>query len=490
MAKSDEGQRSKVVRGLETGAVPVGAVVGMGVASKKLQPKIVERITRPLTAEPLVDANSIIADIFPHSGIKRDIKVTLVPSSVSSGRDVGMYVSEDVAKYRKWGDKEFIALGEKTSPFTAAHEFGHAKRAKPFGHLLQRITRPAAALGILGGMGLLGHGAYNIGKDEDLPASVYAAPAAAALGFVPEVAEEARATFNARKMLRKAKVNIPNLGKLMRSQIAGYAVPRSVLTLPFALGAGYLGYRHKKLRDAFQEKQGSAMDTPLEILARFRKNAEGATTSTSSSSGMSVEGPKMSTSFNTPSTGHMGVFKGTGMANTSRIKVSEFFRQGYLGVLGKFAAKKPEYKLPVGIGTGLGALGGAAIPILGASILAYPFSRGNYPTVIKEVVKEFLEKPEGRRALAAGIGLGGLVGGTAGATYAKAKAKFQEKQSVLTKHALGIQQPNMVTKSLRSAAGREGGYTAGNLAKGSGAFKPTRATATFSEGKSSAMDKM
>jgi len=139
------------------------------------------------------------------------------------------------------------------------------------------------------------------------------------------------------------------------------------------IGGSYLGHR-----------LGKHMD---------KQSAESTSGSSSSNSGYSsVEGPKTTTSFNTPSTGHMGVFKGTGMANTSRIKVSAFFRRGYEDVMHKFA--------------------------------------------------------------------------------------------------LGIQQPNMITKSLRSAAGREGGYTAGNLAKGSGAFKPTRATATFSEGKSSAMDKL
>lgn len=333
------------------------------------------------------------------------------------------------------------------------------------------------------------------------------------------------------------------------------------------------------------------------------KEAESATSaSTSSSSGMTVEGPKTSTSFNTPTTGHMGVFKGTGFANTSRIKTSEEFEfpwqaltvpaggavgagvgglvaargnpRGLLTMLKNYqresiakrllgpllvgstlgaatgalggrylenrmpkegAAEEPSKLKNIGVGA---AIGGGAVglpPYLGVSRQDHAFRMGVHNAAVKahertvdrlkaelagdipadywskdwrkEVLEETLpnaeerlkaikaSKPRFTRALRRNLkillGLGGagaLVGGGLG--YLNYRGlKDRTKEGALSKYALGIEQPNMITKSLRSAAGREGGYTAGNLSKGSGAYKPTRTTATLSEGKSSAMDK-
>jgi len=209
-------------------------------------------------------------------------------------------------------------------------------------------------------------------------------------------------------------------------------------------------------------------DTPLEALARFRKRAANsptaATTSSSSSSSMNIESPSTATrSYNTPSTGHMGIFKGTGFANTSRIKTSE-----------------SEFPWS-----------GATIPagaLAGGALGALSVAKGRPKKLLQMLRSPGQFSDDAIQQLVHRLVLGGGAGAVGGAVGGDYLENRMPKEGALSKFALGIQQPNMVTKSLRSAAGREGGYTAGNLAKGSGAFKPTRITSTLQEGKSSVLD--
>lgn len=151
------------------------------------------------------------------------------------------------------------------------------------------------------------------------------------------------------------------------------------------------------------------------------------------------------------------------MANTSRLKVGE----------------DPEVPWKALLIPG-GALAGAGLGALRAA-------RGKPRDVLRILKQRGASDFEVMR-MAGHLLMGGGLGSAAGATAGSYLENRMPKEGALSKFALGIQQPNMVTKSLRSAAGREGGYTAGNLAKGSGAFKPTRITSTLQEGKSSVLD--
>ncbi len=132
--------------------------------------------------------------------------------------------------------REQLMLPTKVNPFIAAHEVGHATGGRLSKALMK--YRPAIALGSrLGGLGLLGHAAITSEEGKDMPLTGYLAPAAAAIEPLAVQGEELRATLKARKLLNKAKIKMPNLGKMMRAQQLNYLLGNVKRVAPLGLGA-------------------------------------------------------------------------------------------------------------------------------------------------------------------------------------------------------------------------------------------------------------
>jgi len=134
----------------------------------------------------------------------------------------------------EWGlGGERIGLPKKVNPFVAAHEVGHGtgRRGLLKAYQLSKMVSPAA------GLGLLAHAAMTGRKGEDMPWTGYAAPIAAAVGPGVVQAEELRATLRAKKLLDRAKINVPGLKTKMVGQQLGYLLGHAGAVAPFALGA-------------------------------------------------------------------------------------------------------------------------------------------------------------------------------------------------------------------------------------------------------------
>jgi hypothetical protein len=366
-------------------------------------------------------------------------------------------------------EKDLLLVNPGRHPSVLAHEVGHASRTNlPAKFISGASTYFADNPGVGAISSLMGLAGGALNRRSVTGAGI----GIGALRGLTRLTEEGRASLKGLDLLRQSGYEpTPEEKKVLRRAWASYLAPAALDTgIPAIMaGLGSLGRFYAK-----HASEDYDMETALEALARFREkmaaSPTAAVTSSSSASssggGVKVEGPKMSTSFNTPTTGHMGIFKGTGLANTSRLKVG-----------------KEEFEFPWGaVTTPTGLLTGAGIGGL-------TLTKGN-PRKLLELLRKSNTSETAAKKLLGPLLVGGGIGAAGGSAVGSYLENRMPKEGALTKFALGLEQPNMVTKSLRSAAGREGGYTAGNMAKGSGAFKPTRATSTFTEGKSSAMDKM
>ena len=132
--------------------------------------------------------------------------------------------------------KEQINLPDKVNPFIAAHEVGHASGGR-VAKTLMRHRLPIMLGSGLGGLGLLAHAAATGERGEGMGATGYAAPAVAAAMPVLTQAEELRATLKAKKLLGKAKIKVPNLGRMMRGQQLNYLLGGLGAVAPVAGGA-------------------------------------------------------------------------------------------------------------------------------------------------------------------------------------------------------------------------------------------------------------
>lgn len=133
-------------------------------------------------------------------------------------------------------EKEQLLLPNRANPFITAHEVGHASGGRA-AKALMKHRMPITALSSLGGLGLLGHAAYTAEKGEGMGATGYAAPAVAAVAPALVQGEELRATLKARKLLNKAKIKVPGLGKLMGAQQLNYLLGNLGKVAPVGVGA-------------------------------------------------------------------------------------------------------------------------------------------------------------------------------------------------------------------------------------------------------------
>lgn len=382
-------------------------------------------------------------------------------------------VRDFLAKAKLSPEKEVLLVNPGRHPSILAHEVGHASRPNLPAKFISGATTHFADNPTVGALNLLLGAAGGALKS---PGAVGTSLGLGALRGLTRLTEEGRASLRGLDLLRQSGHEpTPEEKKALRQAWTSYlpSAASDVMSPAIMSGLGYLGrlyaLKHASLEGPNMYKQSNA----LQALVDFRKRAassptaatsSGPSTAPSASSSMKVEGPSMkSMSYNTPSTGHIGLFKATGFSNTGRIKISE----------------EPSDFPWGGLTVPTGLLAGAGI---GGLVKA----RGN-PKVLVDMIRKGREREA--MELLAPLLIGSGVGGTAGAIGGSYLENRMPKEGALSKFALGIKQPSMITSSMRSAAGRQGGYTAGNLAKGSGAFKPTRLTSILSEGKSSAMDK-
>jgi len=154
---------------------------------------------------------------------------------------------QPVVKYL--ANRQQINLAEKTNPFIAAHEVGHASGGK-IRQALMRSKAPLMVGGALGSMGLLGHAALTGEKGEGMGATGYAAPAVAAVAPALNQAEELMATLKARKLLAQSGMKVKGLGKLMGKQQLGYLLGHLGAVAPAAGGALALHHYLKPKEEA------------------------------------------------------------------------------------------------------------------------------------------------------------------------------------------------------------------------------------------------
>ncbi len=141
--------------------------------------------------------------------------------------------------------RESILLPKKVNPFIAAHEVGHATGGR-LAKFLMRNRGGIMAGSALGSVGLLGHAALTGKKGEGMGATGYAAPAVAAIAPLAIQGEELRATVKGKRLLDKAKIKVPRIGKMMRSQQLNYLLGNLGKVAPIGLGAFALHQALKK----------------------------------------------------------------------------------------------------------------------------------------------------------------------------------------------------------------------------------------------------
>lgn len=152
------------------------------------------------------------------------------------------------------------------------------------------------------------------------------------------------------ELVRKSKGNKPwltGMQTVIKSPLPTHIdiLRRGLLgSISGAAVGGLMGYGIDHIRrEARKNYKGDQMRKigHLErVLSAMRKKESADNSSSSYSSGMSVETPKMSSrSYKAPSTGHMGVFKGTGLSSSNQIKMSSFFHQGYQDIMHKLGLR-------------------------------------------------------------------------------------------------------------------------------------------------------